>query len=68
MAREARYTEQASVKVEPDMKAEIRRIADRYGVSDGDVIRECIDAALSDVETELSRRSAQVASGSSGTA
>jgi predicted DNA-binding protein len=58
VARQARYTEQTSLKLAAAMKERVKRAAEAHKVSEGDVIRWCIDRAIDDVERDLSAKPA----------
>lgn len=58
MAREARFTEQMSLKLAAEMKARVKSAADAHKVSEGDVIRACVERAIDEVERDLSARPA----------
>ncbi len=56
MAREALYTEQTSLKLTRAMKERIDAIASEFRVSAGDVMRECIEDSIDDVEARFRAR------------
>jgi hypothetical protein len=50
MAYKGELTANLSVLVTPELKATITRLADAYGLSNGDVVRDMLAAGLADTQ------------------
>jgi len=49
---------ETKIRLEPETFTRLQRLADRYGYSVAALVRNCIDARLDLLETQLARRAA----------